>query len=69
MNYTDLYENKNQIFKLKEENIILNINNEYKLASIIACPSFNHYNTIIFKQIGYNLILFEFYILSPLNFK
>ena len=39
MNYTDLYDNKNQIFKLIEENIILNVNVEYKLAGIIACAS------------------------------
>ena len=55
MNYKDLYENKNQIFKLIEENIILNINVEYKLTGIIGCPSFNHYNTIIFNPIGCNI--------------
>ena len=55
MNYTDLYDNKNQIFKLIEENIILNVNVEYKLAGIIASPSFNHYNIIIFNPIGCNI--------------
>ena len=43
---------KEQIFKLIVDHLVLNINAEYKLSGIIAAPSYNHYNTIIFNPIG-----------------
>ena len=50
--YSELINNKDQIFKLIEDYLVLNINAEYKLSGIIAAPSHNHYNTIIFNPIG-----------------
>ena len=35
-----------------EDQLILNINVEYKLSGIIVTPLYNHYNTIIFNPIG-----------------
>ena len=55
MNYEELNDNKNPILKLIEDTIILNFNVEYKLSGIIACPSFNHYNAIIFNPLGCNI--------------
>ena len=46
MNYEDLQDSKK---------FILNFNVEYKLSGIIACPSFNHYNAIIFNPLGCNI--------------
>ena len=50
--YTELEIYKSQIYKLVEEKFTLNIKVEYKLIGMIAAPSINHYNTIIFNQIG-----------------
>ena len=50
--YSELNKFKDQNFKLIEEKLVLNINTEYKLSGIIATPSFNHYNTIVFNPIG-----------------
>ena len=55
MTFSDLTNYKDNIFKLVEEKIILNFNVEYKLSGIISCPSYNHYNTIIFNPIGSNI--------------
>ena len=55
MNYKELTDYKETIFKLVEEKIILNFNVEYKLIGIISCPSFNHYNSIIFNPLGCNI--------------
>ena len=55
MNYNELTNYKDTIFKLVEEKIILNFNVEYKLTGIIACPSYNHYNSIIFNPLGCNI--------------
>ena len=38
-----------------EEKIILNFNVEYKLTGIIACPSYNHYNSIIFNPLAFKI--------------
>ena len=50
--YTELELYKSQIYKLVEEKLILNIKVEYKLIGMIAAPSINHYNTIVFNPIG-----------------
>ena len=55
VNYDDLYKNKNLILNLIEDTIILNFNAEYKLSGIIAWPSFNPYNAIIFNPLGCNI--------------
>ena len=55
MAFSDLMKYKDAIFKLVEEKIILNFNVEYKLAGIISCPYYNHYNSIIFNPIGANI--------------
>jgi len=55
MTFSDLTNYKDNIFKLVEEKIILNFNVEYKLSGIISCPSYNHYNSIIFNPIGSNI--------------
>ena len=49
MNYEDLQDRTKSILNLIEDTIILNFNVEYKLSGIIACPSFYHYNAIIFN--------------------
>ena len=49
MSYADLLKYKENIFKISEDKIILNLNIEYKLKGIIAVPSFNHYSCIIFN--------------------
>ena len=55
MAFSDLMKYKDVIFKLVEEKIILNYNVEYKLAGIISCPCYNHYNSIIFNPKGSNI--------------
>ena len=50
--YSGLVDYKEKIFKLLDDIIVLNINIEYKLSGIIAVPSYNHYNTIIFNPSG-----------------
>ena len=50
--YSELNKFNDQNFKLIEEKLVLNINTEYKLSGIIAAPSYNHYNTIVFNPIG-----------------
>ena len=52
MNYENLHNSKSAIFNLVEDTIILNFKVEYRLSGIIACPSFNHYNAIIFNPFG-----------------
>ena len=52
MSYADLLKYKENIFKIAEDKIILNLNIEYKLKGIIAVPSFNHYSCIIFNPRG-----------------
>ena len=42
--YSELKNNKAQIFKLIEDPIVLNLDVEYKLSGIISVPSFNHQN-------------------------
>ena len=51
LQYTELELYKSQIYKLVEEKLILNIKVEYKLIGMIAAPSINYYNTIIFNSI------------------
>ena len=53
MNYEDLQDSTKSI--LIEDTITLNFKVEYKLSGIIACPSFNHYNAIIFNPLGCNI--------------
>lgn len=50
--YSDLVKNKNNIFKLIGDNIILNIKAEYRIVGIICAPTINHFSTIIFNPIG-----------------
>ena len=50
--HPQLKNKKEQIFKLIVDHLVLNINAEYKLSGIIAAPSYNHYNTIIFNPLG-----------------
>ena len=52
MSCSDLLKYKENIFKISEDKIILNLNIEYKLKGIIAVPSFNHYCCIIFNPRG-----------------
>ena len=52
VSYSDLLKYKENIFKISEDKIILNLNIEYKLKGIIAVPSFNHYCCIIFNPRG-----------------
>ena len=49
MTFQDLEKNKENIFKIAEDIIFLNINIEYKLKGIIALPSYYHYICIIFN--------------------
>lgn len=49
--YSELNKHKNKIYDLIEDKIVFTINTEYKLSWIIAVPSQNHYNTIIFNPI------------------
>ena len=56
MDFSDLQNYKDSIFKLVEEKIILNFNVEYKLSGIISCCLYyNHYNAIIFNPLGSNI--------------
>ena len=50
--YSELNKLKNKIYDLIEDKIVFTINTEYKLSGIIAVPSQNHYNTIIFNPMG-----------------
>ena len=52
MAYADLLKFKDNIYKISEDNIFLNINKEYKLKGIISVPSFNHYCCVIFNPRG-----------------
>ena len=52
MAYADLLKFKDNIYKISEDNIFLNINKEYKLKRIISRPSFNHYCCVIFNPRG-----------------
>ena len=54
--YPELSSFKNNIYKLVEEKVVLNLKEEYKLLGLIAVPKRNHYNTIIFNPIGQNII-------------
>ena len=38
-----------------EDQLVLNLDIEYKSSAIISVPSFNHYNTIIFNPIGLSI--------------
>ena len=53
MLYNELTKNKDNIFKITENHIILNINKEYKLKGLISLPKYNHYISIIFNSIGH----------------
>ena len=53
--YSELKNNKAQIFKLIEDRLVLNLDAEYKLSGISFVPSFNHYKTIIFNPIGLSI--------------
>ena len=50
--YSDLVKYKDNIYKLLDDKIPLNLKIEYKLVGLIAVPSKNHYNTIIFNPLG-----------------
>ena len=50
--YSELNKHKNKMYDLFEDKIVFTFNTEYKLSWIIAVPSQNHYNTIIFNSIG-----------------
>lgn len=52
MGYEELTKWENHIYDLLEDNIILGLNIEYYLYGIFACPSNNHYNSIIFNAKG-----------------
>ena len=52
MAYSELVKYKDNIFILTENKLILNVQKEYKLKSLISLPSFNHYICIIFNSIG-----------------
>ena len=52
MAYSDLEKYKDNIFKLTEDKLILNLQKEYKLKGKISLPSFDHYICIIFNPIG-----------------
>ena len=52
MGYSDLIKYKDNIYKISEDVIFLNINKEYKLKGIILVPSFNHYCCVIFNPRG-----------------
>ena len=51
MAYSELIKYKDNIFKLKEDKLILNLQNENKLKGLISLPSFNHYICITFNTI------------------
>ena len=55
MAYSELEKYKDNIFKLTEDKVILNVEKEYKLKGIISLPSFDHYICIIFSPIGRNI--------------
>ena len=48
MQHEELDNYRVEIFNIIEDKIILNINDEYKLAGMIAAPKPNHFNSIIF---------------------
>ena len=50
--YSELVKYKDNIYKLLDDKIALNIKIDYKLIGLIAAPSKNHYNTIIFNPLG-----------------
>ena len=50
--YEGLKKNKDKIFNLVDDTILLGFNINYKLACIIASPYDNHFNTIIFNPLG-----------------
>ena len=52
MAYSDLVNDKDNIFNLTQDKLILNLQKEYKLKGMISLPSFNHYICIIFNPIG-----------------
>ena len=52
MSFSELEKYKDNIIKLTEDKLILNIQKEYKLKGMISLPSFNHYIRIIFNPIG-----------------
>ena len=52
MGYSDLIKYKDNIYKISEDVIFLNINKEYKLKGIVLVLSFNHYCCVIFNPRG-----------------
>ena len=52
MQFHDLYNYSKEIFKIVEDDIVLNIKVEYKLVGIISAPKANHFNCIIFNPLG-----------------
>lgn len=55
MSFSHLQIYEDSIFQLIKENFFLNCKKEYKLVGIVSCPCYNHYNTIIFKNVKYNM--------------
>ena len=53
--FDELNSNKDLIYKIVEDKIMLNFNCEYKLLGIIGAPKPNHFNAIIFNPIGYTV--------------
>ena len=52
MAYSELEKYKDNIFKLTEDALILNVQKEYELKGMISLPLFNHYICISFNPIG-----------------
>ena len=52
MQFDELHSNKDMIYKIVEDKIVLKLNYEYKLVGIIAAPKPNHFNAIIFNPLG-----------------
>lgn len=55
MQFDELNMNKDMIYKIAEDKIVLNLKFNYKLAGIISTPKQNHFNTIIFNPFGFTI--------------